>query len=129
LTAQLHASNAGRWLFSEAACALEDLTWPIEPVEVRDDDDAAARRFLGSPSIGSDGQELWPEPRKAYYMSCRTYRTPEGLRGWPTVEMLRERLRALRGEDEDAEGDRPSADVLLPVSADCLCSAAPRLSH
>ena len=39
-----------------------------------------------------------PRRGKAYYMSCRMYRTPEGLRGWPTVEMLREKLCALGGE-------------------------------
>jgi hypothetical protein len=82
------------------ACALEGLPWPIEPVEVRDDDDAAARCFLGSPAIIIDGQDLWPETRKAYYMSCRMYQTPEGMRGWPTVEMLRERLRAGREEGQ-----------------------------
>ncbi len=80
----------------KAACALEGLPAEIELVEVRDDDDAARLRFLGSPSIVVDGQDLWPETRKAYYMSCRMYRTPEGMRGWPTVEMLRERLRAAR---------------------------------
>lgn len=86
----------------KAACALEGLDWPIELIEVRDDDDAAARRFLGSPSIIAGEQDLWPETRKAYYMSCRMYRAPEGLRGWPTVEMLRDRLRALRADGGDA---------------------------
>lgn len=78
----------------KAACAQEGLSAEIELVEVHDDEDAARRRFLGSPSIVVDGQDLWPETRKAYYLSCRMYRTPEGLRGWPTVEMLRERLAA-----------------------------------
>jgi len=82
----------------KTACELDELPWPIEPVEVRDDDHAAALRFLGSPSIIVDGEDLWPEAREAYGMSCRMYRTPEGMRGWPTVAMLRERLRALRGE-------------------------------
>lgn len=80
----------------KAACDLEGLAAPVELVEIHDDDEAAARRFLGSPSILVDGQDLWPETRKAYTMSCRMYRTPEGMRGWPTVEMLRERLRAMR---------------------------------
>ena len=84
----------------QAACALEGLTWSIEPVEVCDDDDAAARRFLDSPSVVIDGQDLWPEVRKAYYMSCRMYGTPEEMRGWPTVEMLRERLRAVCEEGQ-----------------------------
>jgi len=67
---------------------------------VRDGDDAAARCFLGSPSIVIYGQDLWPEVRKAYYMICRMYRTPEGMRGWPTVDVLRERLRAVREEGQ-----------------------------
>jgi hypothetical protein len=79
------------------ACALEGLTWPIELVEVRDEHEAAAQRFLGSPSIVVDGKDLWPESRNAYYLSCRMYRTPDGPRGWPTVAMLRERLRAIAG--------------------------------
>ena len=49
-----------RWQNLQAACALEGLTWSIELVEVCDDDDAAARRFLDSPSIVIDGQDLWP---------------------------------------------------------------------
>jgi hypothetical protein len=77
------------------ACALEGQDWPIELVEIREDSEAAAWRFLGSPSIMVDNEDLWPETRKAYYMSCRMYRTPDGMRGWPTVEMLRERLLAL----------------------------------
>jgi hypothetical protein len=80
----------------KAACAQAALPAETELVEVRDDDDAARLRFLGSPSVVVDGHDLWPETRKAYYMSCRMYRTPEGMRGWPTVEMLRERLRAAR---------------------------------
>jgi hypothetical protein len=83
------------------ACALEGLTWAIEQVEVRGDDDAAERRFLGSPSIIVDGRDMWPETRSAYYMSCRMYRQPEGMRGWPTPEMIRDRLRALREEGCD----------------------------
>ena len=42
----------------KTACALDGLTWPIELIEMRDDDDAAARRFLGSPSIVVSGQDL-----------------------------------------------------------------------
>jgi len=79
----------------KAACELEGLAWPIELVEVRDED-AAPLRFLGSPSLVVDGEDLWPEPRQAYYMSCRMHGTPEGMRGWPTVDMLRVRLRVLR---------------------------------
>lgn len=79
----------------KSAIALEALPATIELVEVLDDGDAATRQFLGSPSILVDGRDLWPESRDAYYMSCRMYRTPEGIRGWPTAEMIREQLRGL----------------------------------
>jgi hypothetical protein len=41
------------------------------------------------------GQDLWPEDRTDYALDCRVYATPAGLKGWPTVEMLRECLRFL----------------------------------
>ncbi len=69
------------------------MDWPVELIHVQDDGQAARLRFLGSPSFQMDGQDLWPEERETYSLSCRVYATPEGLRGWPTVEMLEERLR------------------------------------
>ncbi len=86
----------------KAACTLEGLSWPIELVEIHDDGEATERRFLGSPSIVIGGQDLWPETRQAYHMSCRMYRTPEGMRGWPTVEMIRGQLRVRRMDQSDA---------------------------
>lgn len=57
--------------------------------------EAAQRlRVPGSPTIRVDGQDLFPVPQRASYaLGCRTYATPEGLRGSPTAEMLREALR------------------------------------
>jgi len=72
---------------------LEGLAWPVELTAVRDDDQAARLQFLGSPSFRVGDQDLWPEERAEYSMSCRVYRTPEGVKGWPSVDMLRERLR------------------------------------
>lgn len=69
--------------------------WPVELIQVHDDEQAARLRFLGSPSFQVDGQDLWPDERSAYCLSCRIYTTPEGLRGWPTVDMLQERLRSV----------------------------------
>jgi hypothetical protein len=86
----------------KAACELEGLAWPIELVEVSCDQDAARLRFLGSPSLRVAGQAFWPEPREDYLLSCRMYRTPDGMRGWPAVEMVRDRLRRL-AEAEQAE--------------------------
>ena len=38
---------------------------------VLDDDVAAQKNFLGSPSIRVDGVELWDEKRDVYSMGCR----------------------------------------------------------
>lgn len=48
----------------------------LEEVEVRDPDDAERRRFLGSPTIRVDGEDIEPEARSRtdYAMSCRLYR-------------------------------------------------------
>ncbi len=69
-----------------------ELDWPVELVHVHEDDQAARLRCLGSPSFQVSGQDLWPEERAEYTMSCRVYQTPQGLKGWPTVEMLEDRL-------------------------------------
>jgi hypothetical protein len=83
--------------YLHAALKLEGLSWPVELVGVQDDEDARRRRFLGSPSFQFNGSDLWPQNRQEDAICCRIYLTPEGLRGWPTVEMFRERLRALAG--------------------------------
>lgn len=52
-------------------------------------------RFQGCPSIRLDGKDLFPEHRAVSGLACRLYRTPEGLRGWPTAQMIFQRLKAL----------------------------------
>ena len=70
----------------------EGLEISINPIEVKSDGEAVDTKFLGSPSFQINGQDLWPEERSSYSMSCRVYRTPDGFRGWPTIEMLRQKL-------------------------------------
>ena len=48
--------------------------------------------FHGSPSILVDGVDLFAEPDAGVGLSCRVYRTPDGLAGAPTVEQLRAAL-------------------------------------
>ena len=55
--------------------------------------EAIAHNFIGSPSIRVSGEDLFPEPTSDYALSCRVYNSEEGLKGWPTVEMIRHRLR------------------------------------
>lgn len=75
--------------------ALKDvnLSASIEMVNVADDDDATQLKFLGSPHFRVDGEDLWHEEREIYSLSCRVYPTPEGIKGFPTVSMLRDQLR------------------------------------
>ena len=66
----------------------------IDVIKVLDDEDAARLKFLGSPSFLVDGRDLWHEERESYSLSCRVYSTPAGIRGVPTVAMLKEKLQS-----------------------------------
>jgi hypothetical protein len=78
------------------ALEAEELEAEICLVKVENDEDAACLKFLGSPSFQVNGMDWWSEEREQYNMSCRVYLTPYGVKGTPTVEMLREKLRILR---------------------------------
>jgi len=65
----------------------------VEAVLVSTPEEADAWGFHGSPSVLVDGKDPFAEPGAAVGLSCRLYRTPEGLRGSPTVEQLVEVLR------------------------------------
>lgn len=72
----------------------EGISEVITMIEIRDDEQAGQENFLGSPSIRIDGQDLWFEQRENYSLSCRVYGTPEGVKGFPTAEMLRSKIRS-----------------------------------
>ncbi len=48
--------------------------------------------FHGSPSILVAGVDVFADPEAGVGLSCRVYRTPDGLAGAPTVEQLRAAL-------------------------------------
>lgn len=81
----------------ESALQEEGIDTSVEVIKVADDDDASRLKFLGSPSFRVDETDLWQEEREAYSLSCRVYPTPEGIKGYPTVDMLRDRLHSLAG--------------------------------
>jgi len=81
----------------KSALQLEGIEAEVNLVNVQDEADAIRLEFLGSPSIRVNGVELWTEERDAFALSCRVYPISEGMKGWPTVEMLREKLRILAG--------------------------------
>ena len=65
----------------------------VDLVAVDTDEEASRRRFPGSPTVRVDGEDPFPVPDRAgYALGCRMYATPEGLRGSPTAEMLKEAL-------------------------------------
>ena len=81
----------------KTALQIEGFDASVVLVKVEDNDDATRLKFLGSPSFQINGQDLWPEDRDIYALSCRVYSTPDGLRGYPTAEMLRKKLIAMKG--------------------------------
>jgi hypothetical protein len=56
--------------------------------KVSDPDEAERLQFGGSPTILIDGRDPFAEPDAPVGMSCRVFRTDEGLAGAPTVEQL-----------------------------------------
>jgi hypothetical protein len=62
----------------------------VEVVDVSDPEMAAALRFLGSPTIRVDGQDVEPgaAERRGFALACRVYRTEAGLQGQPDARWL-----------------------------------------
>ncbi len=65
----------------------------IQLIAINTNEEAQRTQFLGSPTIRTNGRDLFPAPEyQAWGLGCRMYPTPEGLRGTPTKGMLREAL-------------------------------------
>ena len=56
---------------------------------------ANALWFQGCPAIRLGGKDLFPERAAGNGLTCQLHSTEEGLKGWPTVRMILQRLRAL----------------------------------
>ena len=79
----------------QVALERENITAEIRLVRIEDNDQARISRFLGSPSFQVMGQDLWPDKRLNYHLSCRVYATPSEKKGSPSVDMLQERIRCV----------------------------------
>ena len=57
---------------------------------IADDEAAQRERFLGSPTVRVNGRDIEPgaERRTDYGLSCRLYRTSDGLAGQPPDDWL-----------------------------------------
>jgi hypothetical protein len=62
----------------------------VRPRCIADDDAAQRERFLGSPTVRVDGQDVEPgaSERRDFGMKCRLYATGDGLRGTPLDEWV-----------------------------------------
>lgn len=67
----------------------------VSLVEVTTPEDAERLRFRGSPTVLVDGRDPFADEADPVGVPCRAFRTPEGLRGAPTVDQLVAVLRAL----------------------------------
>jgi len=67
----------------------------IEMIRVADEADAQQLKFVGSPTIRLNGVDPFLHGEANYGMQCRVFVTPEGLKGWPTKDMLRTALKSM----------------------------------
>jgi hypothetical protein len=77
------------------AVRLEVVDAEIDVIEVTTPDLAERVRFLGSPSVRVDGQDVEPsaKDRTEYGLMCRTYSCGTGADGVPPIAMIREAIR------------------------------------
>ena len=85
------------------ALRAEGVNMEISLVRVEGDRDAHRLRFQGSPTIRLSGEDLFAEQPGQYGFSCRVYQTEEGLLGWPTIKMIRDRLQSQKSSPKAIE--------------------------
>jgi hypothetical protein len=76
----------------------------VRLVRVESPDAAERDRFLGSPTLRIDGQDVEPgaDERSDYGLKCRLYRTSAGLAGVPAEEWILEALATAAGRGSTA---------------------------
>ncbi|WP_285601343.1 thioredoxin family protein [Kineosporia sp. NBRC 101731] len=60
----------------------------VDLVAVGSPEAAAAAGFAGSPTVLVDGRDLFPDAAPVTELACRVYRSPQGLSGSPSPEVL-----------------------------------------
>jgi hypothetical protein len=71
----------------------------ISLIRVETQEEAVLHRFVGSPTIRVNNKDLFPPDQDHFALGCRIYQTSEGLKGWPTKEMLLEKLEPMMSEE------------------------------
>jgi hypothetical protein len=90
---------------AELQAALQDVGIPgaeVRMTEIRTDEEAQARAFVGSPTILVDGKDVAPPGEEPVGLNCRVYRRRDGtVSPTPDPERLRDALRrALEAPEE-----------------------------
>lgn len=75
----------------------------IDLINVTNNSEALARRFLGSPSIRIDGRDLEDADGNGaqYSMKCRRYRNGDRIQGYPPKETVVRGLQAALAEERN----------------------------
>jgi len=96
----LYFDDCPNWRIADerlAAIAAERTDLKVTRHLVNTPEEAERVGFHGSPSILVDGVDVFAEPGAGVGLSCRVYRTPDGLAGAPTLEQLRAALADVGG--------------------------------
>ena len=91
----LYFDDCPNWKIADerlAVIAAERADLTVSRHLVETPEEAERVGFHGSPSILVDGVDVFADPDAGVGLSCRVYRTPDGLAGAPTVDQLREAL-------------------------------------
>ncbi len=73
----------------------EGVALKVSLIRVVGTQQARALRFRSCPTIRLGGKSLFPELSTKTGLSCRLYPSAEGLKEWPSVQMILQRLRSL----------------------------------
>jgi hypothetical protein len=80
-----------------AVMAEEGVADDVEVVKVETEEQARELRFVGSPTIRVDGQDIDPPSDSPYALTCRAYRLEDGrISPLPSRDMIRRALRLAR---------------------------------
>jgi hypothetical protein len=67
----------------------------VEVIKVETEEQARQLRFIGSPTIRVDGQDIAPPSDSHYALTCRSYRLEDGrISPLPSKDMIRHALRS-----------------------------------
>ncbi len=100
----LYFCDCPNWQDTDALLASlqSELGFDFDRHSVENVADAERLQFRGSPTVLIDGHDVFAVGDEPVGLSCRVYRTDEGVRGAPTEAQLRELLGVCSAKSDDA---------------------------